>query len=112
MRGLFTAVLAASGAASLQIPLQLPLHAPSQLLPWWSSSSSSSSSLPTAGNDDPAAVVDTTASADKPLVNSKQLQALIKGENLMKRAEEFYKFAQKSEDQYNHPTRVIGSQGE
>lgn len=53
--------------------------------------------------------------ADKPttrsLVDSQALQDSIKGENLLARAKELYKIAKLGEAEYNHPTRVIGSQG-
>lgn len=45
------------------------------------------------------------------LVDSQALQDTIKAENLRKRAEKLYEIAKLSEDQYNHPTRVIGSAG-
>lgn len=51
------------------------------------------------------------AAAGKPLVDTEKLQASITGENLVKRAKDLFKVAQLSEDEYNHPTRVIGSQG-
>jgi aminopeptidase Y len=47
----------------------------------------------------------------KPLVDSEALQAAIKVENLLARAEDLYKIAKLGEDEYNHPTRVIGSAG-
>lgn len=48
---------------------------------------------------------------DKPLIDSDALQDLIKPENLLKRAEELYEIAKLSENDWNHPTRVIGSAG-
>lgn len=47
----------------------------------------------------------------KPLVDSEALQAAIKAENLLARAEDLYKIAKLGEAEYNHPTRVIGSAG-
>jgi len=47
----------------------------------------------------------------KPLVDSEALQATIKGENLLARAEDLFKIAKLGEPEYNHPTRVIGSAG-
>lgn len=47
----------------------------------------------------------------KRLIDSEELQDLIKVDNLYSRAEKLYKIAQKSEDEFNHPTRVIGSKG-
>lgn len=48
----------------------------------------------------------------KPLVDSEALQAAIKAESLLARAEDLYKIAKLGENEYNHPTRVIGSAGE
>ncbi|RYP00488.1 hypothetical protein DL764_006509 [Monosporascus ibericus] len=48
---------------------------------------------------------------DRPLVDSEELQAKITKDNLLARAEELYEIAKLSEDEYNHPTRVIGSHG-
>lgn len=45
------------------------------------------------------------------LVNSTELQALIDPENLIERAKELYRIAERAVDEYGHPTRVIGSQG-
>ncbi|KAK4135740.1 Zn-dependent exopeptidase [Trichocladium antarcticum] len=47
----------------------------------------------------------------KPLVDSEALQASISGDKLLARAEELYEIAKLGEDEYNHPTRVIGSEG-
>ncbi|OTB15905.1 hypothetical protein K445DRAFT_317533 [Daldinia sp. EC12] len=47
----------------------------------------------------------------KPLVNTKDLQASIKIENLVERAKSLYSYAELSEPEYGHPTRVIGSEG-
>lgn len=48
---------------------------------------------------------------DKPLVDSEELQSKIHKDNLLARAKELYEIAKLSEDEYNHPTRVIGSPG-
>lgn len=47
----------------------------------------------------------------KPTISSEKLQDLIKTENLKERSKELYKIAELSMDEYNHPTRVIGSPG-
>ncbi|KAI0850568.1 Zn-dependent exopeptidase [Daldinia vernicosa] len=47
----------------------------------------------------------------KPLVNTEDLQASIKIENLVDRAEILYGLAELSEPEYGRPTRVIGSEG-
>ena len=47
----------------------------------------------------------------KPLISSEALQDLIKTKNLRERSKELYKIAELSLDEYNHPTRVIGSPG-
>ncbi|TFA98038.1 Aminopeptidase Y [Trichoderma ghanense] len=49
--------------------------------------------------------------SSKSLVNSEALQSAISIDTLVKRAESFYKFAKASEEEYGHPTRVIGSAG-
>src|ERR1700729_1839698 len=46
-----------------------------------------------------------------PLVDSEALQSEVAGKNLLKRAKELYAIAQLSENEFNHPTRVIGSAG-
>jgi aminopeptidase Y len=48
---------------------------------------------------------------EKPLVDSEALQDLISGDRLMKRAKELFEIAKLGEEEYNHPTRVIGSDG-
>ncbi|KAH8668465.1 peptidase M28 [Xylariales sp. PMI_506] len=45
------------------------------------------------------------------LVSTEALQASVKTANLLARAKELYEIAKLSEDEYNHPTRVIGSKG-
>jgi aminopeptidase Y len=47
----------------------------------------------------------------KPMVNSTELQDLISGDRLMARAKKMYEIAKLGEEEYNHPTRVIGSAG-
>ncbi|KAI0160961.1 Zn-dependent exopeptidase [Hypoxylon sp. FL1284] len=47
----------------------------------------------------------------KPLINTEDLQASIEIESLLDRAKDLYKIAQRSESEYGHPTRVIGSEG-
>lgn len=56
-------------------------------------------------------VIPAGSSHEARLVDSKALQDTIKSENLKARAEKLYEIAKLSEDQYNHPTRVIGSAG-
>lgn len=46
-----------------------------------------------------------------PLVNTEALQADIKRKNLLQRAEKLFEIAQLGKKEYNHPTRVIGSDG-
>lgn len=45
------------------------------------------------------------------LVSSTSLEAHITKESLLKRAKHLYKIAEKGIPEYNHPTRVIGSEG-
>jgi len=45
------------------------------------------------------------------LVNSSELQDLISGDKLFARAKKLYEIAKLGEEEYNHPTRVIGSAG-
>lgn len=47
----------------------------------------------------------------KPLVNTSDLQASIKIENLVQHAKDLFILAQLSEPEFGHPTRVIGSDG-
>ncbi|KAL2137662.1 hypothetical protein VTI28DRAFT_8620 [Corynascus sepedonium] len=51
------------------------------------------------------------SSRRKPLVNSEDLQATISIDALLARAKNLFKIAHLSEEEYNHPTRVIGSKG-
>lgn len=87
------AATALSGVSGLQIPLQL--HVPKLTWSPWEPSSSASHDL-----------------ADLPLIDTKVLQDSIKAENLEIKAKDLYQIAKSSEEEYNHPTRVIGSQGE
>jgi hypothetical protein len=48
---------------------------------------------------------------NKPLVSSGALESHITSENLLKRAKQLYKIAELGAEEYNHPTRVIGSKG-
>ncbi|KAH7329504.1 hypothetical protein B0I35DRAFT_448601 [Stachybotrys elegans] len=95
-RAVLATSLALSGVSALQLPVQLPLQqfVPSKL-PWSSSSDSG---------------VDSELIA-KPLVDSETLQKHITSDALKARAKDLYEIAKKSEDEYNHPTRVIGSEG-
>lgn len=49
--------------------------------------------------------------SSKPVVSSKALQDDITVAALLKRAKHFSKLADTSFEEYNHPTRVIGSEG-
>jgi aminopeptidase Y len=51
------------------------------------------------------------ADETKPLVNSTELQDLISGDRLLARAKKLFEIAKLGEEEYNHPTRVIGSAG-
>ncbi|KAF2464451.1 Zn-dependent exopeptidase [Lindgomyces ingoldianus] len=83
MRPLLALCVTVTGAAALQVPL-LP----------------STSQMPVQ-----------SASERKPLIDSSALQDLISGDRLMARAKEMFEIAKLGEDEYNHPTRVIGSLG-
>ncbi|KAB8283408.1 hypothetical protein B0I72DRAFT_135587 [Yarrowia lipolytica] len=48
---------------------------------------------------------------EKPLVTSEELQKHISEKGLRHRAEHLFKLAEKSENEFGHPTRVIGSEG-
>ena len=50
-------------------------------------------------------------SNSKPLVNPKALEGHITSNNLLKRAKQLYAIAERGTKEYNHPTRVIGSEG-
>lgn len=47
----------------------------------------------------------------KPLVSSEALEAQITEDNLRERAKQLFKIAEEGVEEYNHPTRVIGSKG-
>ncbi len=47
----------------------------------------------------------------KSVVSTEALQNHITSSKLKKRAEDLYKIAERSLDEYGHPTRVIGSEG-
>jgi len=47
----------------------------------------------------------------KPLVSSEQYQSDVSSKNLFRRAQKLFQIAEKSEHDYGHPTRVIGSPG-
>ncbi|KAI0100643.1 peptidase family M28 [Nemania sp. FL0031] len=49
--------------------------------------------------------------SNKPLVDTEALQAHITAESLLKHAEALYNIAKSSEEEFGHPTRVIGSEG-
>lgn len=87
---LATSVALLGSASSYQVQMQQPMLA----------SESSSDQLPLGG-----------VAVKRPLVDSKALQASIKSENLLKRAEHLYEIAKLGEKEFNHPTRVIGSDG-
>ncbi|KAJ2903966.1 peptidase family M28 [Zalerion maritima] len=65
------------------------------------------------GGDGQARLVSDDASAivKGKTVDSEKLQSLIKGDNLLARAEKLYEISKLGEDEYGHPTRVIGSAG-
>lgn len=86
---LLAALALSGGVSALQIPLRLPISTP------WSV------------GDVPA-----DTGKDRPLVDTEALQALISADALKKRAGILYNIAEKSEEEYGHPTRVIGSTGE
>ncbi|KAK1974609.1 peptidase family M28 [Colletotrichum cereale] len=52
-----------------------------------------------------------SSSSKKPLVETNALQDTISADNLLSRAKELYEIAKLGEEEYNHPTRVIGSDG-
>lgn len=51
------------------------------------------------------------SSRGKPLIDTELLQASISIESLLEHAEALYDIAKSSEDEFGHPTRVIGSKG-
>ncbi|KAJ4292049.1 Aminopeptidase Y [Kalmusia sp. IMI 367209] len=89
MRAFISSLCAvAAGASALQIPLL---------------SSEKQAPIELAGDGD--------YHGEKPLVNSSALQDLISGDKLFLRAKKLYEIAKLGEEEYNHPTRVIGSAG-
>lgn len=52
-----------------------------------------------------------TPPSSKSLVNSEALQAAISGDRLLAKAKDLFEIAELSHDDYNRPTRVIGSKG-
>ncbi|KAI1421637.1 peptidase family M28 [Xylaria sp. FL1777] len=56
-------------------------------------------------------VLETDRTGTKPLIDTELLQAQISTESLLARAEALYDLAKSSEEQFGHPTRVIGSEG-
>ncbi|KAF6807926.1 peptidase family M28 [Colletotrichum sojae] len=96
-RRLQLAGLAALGVYALQVQAQVPgEQAPliADEAPLFSTSPSTS-----------------TSSVKKPLVETEALQDTITADNLLARAKELYEIAKLGEEEYNHPTRVIGSDG-
>lgn len=79
-----TGLAALGGVAALQLPLV------------------SHEQVALAGKPDPVS---------RPLIDTEALQDAIKAENLLSRAKELYEIAKLGEPEYNHPTRVIGSDG-
>lgn len=47
----------------------------------------------------------------KPLIDTESLQAHINSDSLLARAKALFKIAELGTKEYNHPTRVIGSEG-
>jgi aminopeptidase Y len=58
-----------------------------------------------------SSIHDSVAYGEKPLVTSEGLQGDISKDALLARAKHLYEIAELSFDEYNHPTRVIGSKG-
>ncbi|KAI1365606.1 peptidase family M28 [Xylaria arbuscula] len=79
--------LIATVAGSVSAQLQKPLFTPSE------------------------EVLEADYTGSKPLVDTEALQARIKIDSLQKRAEALYEIAKSSEEEFGHPTRVIGSEG-
>lgn len=99
-RRLQLAGLAALGVYALQVQAQVPgAQAPliTDEVPLVSTSPSTSTS--------------SSSSVKKPLVDTEALQDAISADNLLARAKELYEIAKLGEEEYNHPTRVIGSDG-
>ena len=60
---------------------------------------------------DSAAQKPLTSLEDRVLVSSEAIQDDISSQKLLDRAKELFEIAKQSIDEYNHPTRVIGSKG-
>jgi aminopeptidase Y len=60
---------------------------------------------------DPASTSQIHLAAKKELVSSESFQDRIHADRLFERAKTLYGIAELGEDEYNHPTRVIGSKG-
>ncbi|CAG9944055.1 unnamed protein product [Clonostachys rosea f. rosea IK726] len=84
----------AGTSLALQVPLQQPIQLPGLSKPVDGPPKSVASSF-----------------EHLPLIDTDALQAKIKPANLEKRAESLYKIAELGEEEYGHPTRVIGSEG-
>lgn len=88
---LVTALALTGSSSALQIPLQLPFDTP------WTSHRH---------------VVTADEAGKLPLVDSETLQSKISFHTLESRSKVLYDIAKKAEEEYGHPTRVIGSAGE
>lgn len=67
---------------------------------------------PLIADDTPVASTSpSTSSSKRPLVETEALQDTITSDNLLARAKELYEIAKLGEEEFNHPTRVIGSDG-
>ncbi|KAB5559752.1 hypothetical protein GE09DRAFT_1030357 [Coniochaeta sp. 2T2.1] len=67
--------------------------------------------LPFVENREPQTAPGIDSKPKLPLVDTEALQDLIEVDNFLPRAVELYEIAKLSEDEYNHPTRFIGSAG-
>ncbi|KAI0450117.1 peptidase family M28 [Xylaria acuta] len=56
-------------------------------------------------------LLETAKTGDKPLVDTESLQSHISTESLFEHANALYELAKSSEEEFGHPTRVIGSEG-
>ncbi|KAK1138542.1 Aminopeptidase Y [Aspergillus melleus] len=83
---LMTAALLAGGVSAAQLPLIQPSQIPH------------SPQFP-------------ISAGEKPLVSSDALQEQIDPDRLLQRAKTLYRIAEQGIDEFNHPTRVIGSRG-
>ncbi|KAF2636936.1 aminopeptidase-like protein Y [Massarina eburnea CBS 473.64] len=78
-------------------------------IPLCAAASTTALQIPLLSSNEQAPV--TVAGETKPLINSTELQELISGDRLFERAKKLFEIAKLGEDEYNHPTRVIGSAG-